>query len=249
MWAPHNPRISYVDGKYVLLYIYQTEKGKALMHTGMMVADDLNGPWKFAGDRNGEMIAPSLIPGHWTYNSPIGTDNPTFQKIGKKYAIYFKAGPAQRACKYGVALSDNIEGPYKLSDGPLTDNIDYIEDAVAFKTGNKYYLITTDNYGTNTGVFGDLILWKSDTGLDFKLANAKIAAGTLLDYWGTAEEHKKLLSTPGHFEHHPSGKLERPAVLLINDNPHYLYAAGCLNLSNRSVSENYVFKIDWEDGK
>lgn len=247
MWAPHNPRISYVDGKYILLYIYQTKK---TMRTGMMIADDINGPWRFAGKDDGMMVHDSPDPHHWTYNSVLGTDNPAFMKIRDKYYIYFKAGmPAQRGAKYGYAVADKLEGPYTLSDHPITDNIDYIEDAAAFKTRDGYYLLTTDNFGTNTGIYGAIILWKSKTGLDFKLSDAKIAMGTQLDYWGSNQDHEKLFSTPGHFEHDGSGKMERPAVLLIDGVPAYFYAAGDLNLSGGKVSQNYIFKINWNSGR
>lgn len=250
MWAPHNSRISYVDGKYVLLYIFQTQKGKAVMYTGMMIADNINGPWRFAGQKDGLMVENSKDPKHWTYNGAIGADNPAFTKIGSKYYIYFKSGmPTQRTAKYGYAVADHLEGPYTLSDRPITDNIDYIEDAVAFTANKKHYLLTTDNHGTNTGVFGNIILWQSKTGLDFKLADAKIGMGTILDYWGTEKDHQKLLTTPGHFEYSSSGKMERPAVLMINGKPKYFYASAGLNLSGGANAETYVFKIDWKDGK
>lgn len=250
MWAPHNPRIEYVDGKYILLYIFQTIKGSLKMHTGMMIAENLKGPWHFAGNQNGLLVENSKDPNHWTYNGEIGADNPAFMKIDKKYYIYFKSGmPAQMSAKYGYAVADKLEGPYTLSENPITDNISYIEDAMAFKANDTYYLITTDNLGGNTGVYGNLILWESETGLDFKLADAKIAMGNLLDYWGTDKDHGKLLSIPGHFEHDRSGKMERPAVLFIDGVPAFFYAAGDLNLSGGKVAENYVFKIYWNRGQ
>jgi hypothetical protein len=249
MWAPHNPRIEYVDGKYILLYIFQTVKGKAVMYTGMMIADDINGPWRFAGKDNGLMVKNSEDPQHWTYQGAIGTDNPAFMKIGNEYYIYFKSGtPKQLDAKYGYAVSDNLEGPYTLCDKPITDNINYIEDAHAFKADENYYLLTTDNFGTNSGVFGNIILWKSKTGLDFKLADAKIAMGILPDYWGTPADLQILLSTPGHFEYSKSGKMERPAMLLINGKPAYFYASGSINVNGGSVAETYVFKINWNNG-
>jgi len=51
-------------------------------------------------------------------------------------------------------------------------------------------MITTDNLGGNTGVFGSIILWESSTGLDFKLKDAKIAFGTIPDYWGDENNGK-----------------------------------------------------------
>jgi len=42
--------------------------------------------------------------------------------------------------------------------------------------------------------------------------------------------------------------LERPAVLLIDGKPAYFYSTAGLNISGGKVSENYVFKIDWNKG-
>lgn len=250
MFAPHNPRIEYVDGKYILLYIFQTVKKDVKMRIGMMVADKLEGPWRFAGNDGGRVAEVSQVPGHWTYKSVIGIDNPAFMKIGEKYCIYFKSGtPKQLAAQYGIAISDKLEGPYTLQDKPVTDNVSYLEDAQAFKVGKQYYLLTTDNMGGNTGIYGNLILWKSDTGTDFKLKDAKIAMGNILDYWGTEEDHKKLLTNPKHYEHDKSGKLERPSVLLIKGKPAYFYSTAGINISGGQVAENYVFKIDWNNGE
>jgi hypothetical protein len=250
MWGPHNPRLEHVDGKYILLYICQNPSKETKQRIGMMIADNLNGPWKFSGDKGGIVVQESNDPHHWTYHGAIGTDNPAFMKIGKKYYIYFKSGtPGQMESKYGYAVSSKLDGPYTMCDKPITDNVSYLEDAQAFKANGKYYLLTTDNLGGNTGIYGDITLWESNTGLSFKLADSKIAMGTLLDYWGTPEDHKKLLNTPGHFQRDATGKLERPAVLILKGKPAYFYSSADLNVSGGKVSESYVFKIDWDKGK
>jgi hypothetical protein len=245
MAGPHNPRLEYVDGKYILLYILQNPQIGALgVRVGMMIADDINGEWRFAGDNNGIMVESSPGPAHWTYRAAIGADNPAFLKINGKYYIYYKCGtPAHMDAKYGYAVSDNLEGPYTLCDRPITDNVSYIEDAQAFAYNGNYYLLTTDNLGGNTGIYGDLILWKSATGLDFKLADARIAMGNIFDYWGTEEDKQRALHAEDHFERDASGKLERPAILFMNGKPAYLYAVADVNIRGGRVSESYVFKI------
>ncbi len=250
MSAPHNPRIEYVDGKYILLYICQNPTGDNGMRTGMMIADNIYGPWRYAGNNGGIMVEASRDPKHWTYKAAIGADNPAFMKIGKKYYIYYKCGtPEHMKAKYGYAVSDKLEGPYTMCDAPISDNVSYIEDAQVFKTGGKYYMLTTDNLGGNTGIYGDIILWESTTGLEFKLANAKIAMGNIFDYWKTLDDRDKLLKQPGYFVRDHSGKLERPAVLLEKGKPTYFYAAGDVNINGGKVSETYVFKIEWKEGK
>lgn len=248
MSAPHNPRLEYVDGKYVLLYICQDPTpGGHRQRTGMMIAESIDGPWRFAGDNGGIMVeAQDNNPEHWTYQAAIGADNPAFIKIKDKYYIYYKCGtPAHMDAKYGYAVSENIEGPYTMCDKPITDNVSYIEDAQAFEVDDKYYLLTTDNLAGNTGGWGYLILWESTDGLNFKLADAKIAMGTIFDYWGTPADREELMKTPNLFIRCHSGKLERPAILKIDGRPAYLYAVGDVNIHGGSVSEPYVFKIEW----
>ena len=89
MMGPHNPRLEYVDGKYVLLYICQdpSSRGRQRQRIGMMVADSLNGPWRFAG-KNGIMVEASTDSTHWTSKNVMGVCNPAFLKIKDKYYIY-----------------------------------------------------------------------------------------------------------------------------------------------------------------
>lgn len=247
MKAPHNPRLEYVDGKYVLLYICQNPSKPGDERIGMMTANELSGPWSFVGD-NGIIIDASTDSSHWTYKAKFGVYNPAFLKIKNKYYIYFNCITTDhaKAChSYGCAVADNLEGPYVILDTPVTDNISYIEDAQAFEQDGMYYLLTTDNFGRNTGAFGNIILWESNDGLNFKMENAKIAMGTLFDYWGTDVKQRGLMQTPNLFVRHSSGKLERPAVLKINGKPAYLYAVGDVNLEGGEVSKSYVFKIHW----
>jgi len=74
-----------VDGKYILLYITQNPVvgNQSGQRVGMMIADKLEGPWRFAGGKDGVMVEASKDPAHWTYQSRLGTDNPAFMKIGK----------------------------------------------------------------------------------------------------------------------------------------------------------------------
>ena len=248
MSAPHNPRLEYVDGKYVLLYICQNpSKEGTKQRVGMMVADNLEGPWRFAGDRGGIMVEASDDPGHWTYQAAIGADNPAFLKIEGKYYIYYKCGtPEHMKAKYGYAVSDKLEGPYEMCDAPITDNVSYLEDAQAFSVDGKYYLLTTDNLGGNSGGWGYLILWESENGKSFRRADAQIAMGTVFDYWKTPADREELMKTPGLFVRCASGKLERPAVLMKKGKPAYLYGVADVNVNGGKVSEPYVFSVKWK---
>lgn len=252
MSAPHNPRLEYVDGKYILLYICQNpSKTGHNTRIGMMIADDINGPWRFAGKNGGIVLDVSTDPANWTSKAVIGIYNPAFLKIKGKYYIYFncpRKPHAEASYTYGCAVSDKLEGPYVITDAPVTDNVSYIEDAQAFSVGKTHYLLTTDNFGRNSGVYGNLLLWQSKDGLHFRSEEAKIAMGNLFDYWGKTEKEKEeLLKTPHVFVRDASGKLERPAVLMVDGKPAYLYAVGDVNLEGGPVSKSYVFKIEWDE--
>lgn len=251
MSAPHNPRLEFVDGKYVLLYICQNPSKPSMQsRIGMITSSDINGPWTFEGEE-GIVVEISPDSAHWTSKATIGVCNPAFLKIKDRYYIYFSCPVKphdEASCSYGYAVSDKIGGPYKLCDSPITDNLSYIEDAQAFNYKDSYYLLTTDNYGRNTGLYGSLILWKSKDGLSYKMKDAKIALGTSFDYWNDDSAKVKLLKTPNLFIRSTSGKLERPAILKINGIPSYLYAVGGVNLEGGSLSKSYIYKIDWNDG-
>ena len=93
-------------------------------------------------------------------------------------------------------------------------------------------MLTTDNLGGNTGVYGDLILWESTDGLQFKLADAKIAMGNIFDYWkGNEQDRKRLFDNQKLFIRDYSGKLERPADFCINGKLSYYYSGADVNIS------------------
>lgn len=234
--SPHNPQIFQFGDTYALLYIIQdTRAKKCAMKTGLMVSESLNGPWTFAGD-NGIVVQPSKDPNHWTYNSCTGAENPTMAKIGDTYYIFFKAGRAQNGeMHYGYATSKNITGPYQMCDEPKMDNISYVEDACCFQQDGRTYLLTTDNFGKNTGVFGAGILWEMKDGT-FRRVDAKIGFGVLSDY-------ASIPRGATFYDRDRSGKLERPGILMCDGRPEYLYGCTRTDVRGSGKSQCYVFKI------
>lgn len=238
-FSPHNSRIKKIDGRYCLIYIVQTKKRDLSgMKIGLAISDSLEGEWKLAGHDG--IVVQSKDTG-WTQNSPIGTDNPDILKVGEKYYIYFKSGQQTGFPRggYGVAISENLEGPYQIynMDVPITDNCNYIEDATAFSCNGKIYLLSTDNFGTNSNTkeFGYGILWESEDGLSFQLKNAKVGFGVLSDYY-----HIPDYAT---YPYGMTGKFERPAILFQNGKATYFYAANGTNVDGVEATQNYVLKI------
>lgn len=234
--APHNPQIFRFGDTYALLYIVQDVRvRKGGMKTGLLLSASLNGPWTFAG-HDGIVVQESADRAHWTYRSRTGTENPTMAKIGDTYYIFFKAGRAQNGkMHYGYATSENIAGPYRMCDRPKMDNIGYVEDACCFQQDGKTYLLTTDNFGKNTGIFGAGILWEMKNGA-FRRADAKIGFGVLSDYTTVPQGAT-------FYENERSGKLERPGILMRDSKPEYFYGCTRTDVLGGGKSQCYVFRI------
>ena len=138
-YAPHNPEIKKVGNQYVLLYIANTDYHQpphpANQSIGMAIADSPYGPWKKVG-KDG-MILDANTPGTWCYRSRNGVVNPAFLAVNGKYYLYFKAR-GKEGLRYGLAVADQLEGPYKILNRPITDNKATLEDATAFYYKNTF---------------------------------------------------------------------------------------------------------------
>jgi hypothetical protein len=235
--SPHNPHIKKIDDTYVLTFIlHDMEIGRCTgMSSAMMFSDTLDGPWTFYGE-DGVVVRPSKNENHWTYGSVVGTDNPTFMKIEDQYYLFFKAGKCQNGLMhYGYAVAETLTGPYSVCDEPKMDNVDYTEDAMCFEQDGKIWMLTTDNMGGNTGIWGAGILWEMRDGF-FSLENAKIGFGVLSDYC-------ELPDKTTFFAEDYSTKLERPAVLLTDGKPSHFYGCTRTSILGTNKSECYIFKI------
>ena len=241
MVSPHNVRIKKIDNTYVIVYITQdsrvgNQRGQKI---GMLTSSSLNGPWTPVGP-GGVVVQPSTDPNNWAYNGLLGVDNPDFDKVNGKYYIYFKAGPAMNGTMhYGYAEATTLTGTYTICSTPMTDNIDYLEDATAFSWDGYEYLLTTDNFGANTGIFGAGILWRADSPNSpgpFHMSNAKIGFGVLSDY----------TTIPGNATYNYTSwdKFERPAVLMRNGKPAYFYGADSCNVSGANVTGTYILRCN-----
>jgi len=236
-FAPHNVRIRNIDGKYCLIYITQGGPLQKAQKVCLATSDSLYGPWEQQGEnKDGIVVKPDTTGNGWTVNSLLGTDNPDIIKIGDEYIIYFKAGLDFGSTRYGYAVSRTLEAGYVKSTHPITDNDSYIEDAAVFEMNGKIYLLTTDNFGGNSGIRGAGILWESDDGRLFKAANAKIGFGLMTDYMTVPPD----ATSPYIGER----KFERPAVLLRDGKPAFFYAASGTNVDGNNTTQNFVMKIN-----
>lgn len=236
--AVYNPAIHRVGDRYVLLYTGTSglDRHPANQCIGMAVSESLNGPWRRVG-KDGLILAPPDDPTMWNYKAANGVNNPAFLKSPDgRFLLYFKSTNA----RMGLAIADNVEGPYRQQPKPITANEHHrIEDGYAFTMNGLVYLLTTDNDGLLRA--GGGLLWESEDGIHFH-AEPRMGFERIEHY----VEKAQIKTMKIHYGSIP--KFERPQVLTQNGLPAYLYVAGGANLHGGPGSVNYVVKLDWERG-
>lgn len=240
-FGPHNPEIKKIDGRYVLVYIansdYHQPPHPLNQKIGMMMADHLEGPWKKMG-QDGLIL--DSTKGHFTEGRQVV--NPALIKVGNRYHLYYKTTQIQRGqvkTIYGLAIADRLEGPYIHHPSPVTSENKVIEDASVFQWDNKVCLLTTDNHGDVSGLEGALVLWVSDDGINFRREWIQLAMRLFPDY---LPEHLKNRPFRKIYGNRP--KPERPKVLTIHNKPAYLYTASGFIYDGSSRCQNHVFWIE-----
>lgn len=229
--APHNPNVQKVGDRYVLTYIANAGGSKwqrvASQRIGMMVADHLEGPWEQVGD-NGLILSPPEDPSIWSYQSTVGVNNPALlEHPDGRFFLYYKAMRKGDVRRMGVAIADQLEGPYHFSAESLTSNETTIEDGYAFYENGEVKLLTTHN-DVGTGY-----LWASDDGIHF---SEPIQGYDAMSHYLDQALLKKAKVVRGR-------KFERPQVLLQNGQPTHLYVASGANLNGGQGSYSCVLRI------
>lgn len=224
MWSPHNSKIAKIDNVYCLIFIVQTSNFVDTQKTILVTSNSLYGPWKLEGE-NGVIIE---------YKNRIV--NPDIIKVGDKYHIYFKSKSGNENSVFYVAISDNLSGPYKVIEKPITTNNKTIEDLDVFKYNGKVFMLSTDNFGIS-GYKGAGLLWESDDGLKFDYKKVKLGFGRLSDYINIP---KGSTYSYGNTK----GKHERPEILLQDGKPTYFYAPSGTSVDGINVCQSYIYKIE-----
>ena len=230
----HNPAIHKVGDLYVLLYIGNNNGNQPPhpknQHIGMAVSKSLNGPWQRVGN-DGKILSSPENPNYWNYQATSGVNNPAFlQHPNGGFFLYFKS----QGGKMGLAVAENLEGPYVQLPFPVTSNNQAVEDGYAFLLNGRFCLLTTDNHGLIEK--GGGILWKSDDGIHFDKKEQGFYPA--VKYLGK----EKLKNAVNHY----AGdiiKFERPQVLMIDGKPAYLYAPSGYNFFGGEYTVSYVLKF------
>ncbi|MCH6255116.1 glycoside hydrolase family protein [Puniceicoccaceae bacterium K14] len=243
--SPHNPTIKKIDGKYVLCFIVNENSLLETQRIIMYVADDLSDKWKPASgaESDGTILRKSTESADWNFTAQKGVTNPSLVKHNGKYLLYDKSvvkltpGAKQSKFVYGVAVSDQLEGPYTHYPERVTRGSTWLEDVYAFSMDDSVYLLSRDFAGT-MGSRGGGLLWKSKDGFAFDEKNTTRAYEDLAHY---VEEG--TLDSVNTYRGSADGHLERAQVLLINEEPAYLYLATGVNTRPGYGSCSHVFKI------
>jgi hypothetical protein len=232
-YGMHNPAIYKVHDQYVLLYIanndYHQPPHPGNQCIGMALSKSLNGPW-LKVNNDGKILSTPSNPGYWNYQAKNGVVNPALLPYKGGFYLYFKSQDA----KMGIAIAENITGPYVQFPSPVTANKKRIEDGYAFIFNNKICMLTTDNDGILQQ--GGGLLWKSDDGINF---NSYEAGFKLMSEYLPEGASKKSI---WHYGSKDKMKFERPQVLMVDANPAYLYVASGCNIYGGESTISYVLK-------
>ncbi|MCC9604301.1 sulfatase-like hydrolase/transferase [Blastopirellula sp. JC732] len=239
-YAPHNPEVKRFGDKYVLVYIansdYRQPPHPLNQKIGMMVASSPDGPWRKVG-KDGLIL--DNAPDHFSAGRQVV--NPAIVQVGDKYHLYYKTSTRQNGktqTYFGLAIADQLEGPYRHQPEPVTADGVVIEDASVFTWDGKVCLLTTDNHGDVTGLEGGLALWVSEDGIRFRPDWIQLGMRLFSDYLPDFDQ-KPLRRIYGN-----RPKAERPKVLTIDGRPAYLYVASGFTYDGTSRCMNHAFKIN-----
>jgi hypothetical protein len=233
----HNPLIRFVDGKYCLFYMGNSNGKTDTKRIGMATADSLDGPW----ERPGKPLLEAGTAGSWDDHC---TTNPAFIKRDGRYWLYYKSwntkeyeeatGPIRGNRKYGLAIAKQLEGPYvKYKNNPVIDfsgkgNNRQFEDAFIWEERHKLKIIARD-----MGIFNheNGLLMESANGIQW--TEPVVAYSALTDY-------VSLPPAPAHLKKY--GRLERPMLLIRNNKPAYLF--GAAQGGKYETASTFIFRIE-----
>jgi hypothetical protein len=234
----HNPLIKKVDNKYCLFFMGNSNGKTNTKRIGLAFADSLNGPWQ----RPEAPLLEAGPDGAWDDHC---TTNPAFIKHNDgKYWLYYKSwntkdyetstDPLIKGNrKYGLAIADQLEGPYiKYAGNPVIDfsykgNNCQFEDAFVWKDKRKTKMIARD-----MGFFNheDGIIMSSNNGI--KWQEPEIA-------YYAADKYIQQPPAPAHLKKY--GRFERPQLLFLKGRPAYLFTTS--QGGKYMTASPFIFKI------
>lgn len=235
----HNPSIKFVDGKYCLFYMGNSNGKTNTKRIGLATAPSPEGPWTHPDTP----LLEAGATGEWDDHC---TTNPAFIKHPNgQYWLFYKSwntaeyenskDPLVRGNrKYGLAIADKLEGPYiKYKGNPVIDfssrpNNAQLEDAFVWLDKGRFKMLARD-MGIFNHEYG--LLMESKNGM--KWNEPQVA------YYDA--NHYNIVQPPPPPYLKKYGRFERPQLLFQNGKPTYLYTAS--QGGNYMTSSSFVFKI------
>lgn len=234
----HNPSIHFVDGKYALFFLGNSNGKMDTKRIGLATADSLYGPWKRPDE-------PLLLPGKEGQWDDLLTTNPSFIKHPNgEYWLYYKSLDTEGYIhpkfeikgnrKYGLAISKSLEGPYtKYESNPVVDfhqmgNNQQCEDAYVWYENNKFKMLARD-----MGVYG------IDKGLYMESEDGKHWSKPQIGYQELSK-YIEQAAAPKHLNRY--GRAERPQLLLQKGKPTHLFTA--TQGGKYETASGFIFKIN-----
>ena len=233
----HNANAFFHAGKYYLYYTGQYGDGKNYpMHrnhqrVGLAVATDPAGPWTRFDEPIIDISNDKSAFDSLCVTNPAACVRPDGGAIVVYKAVQYIEGKEMGGnVRYGVAIADKPEGRYVKSPGRIfeadqpSDHWMVAEDPFIWfseKYGKKYYAVARDVVGTFTGASGGICMFESADGRN----------------WKPAKFPKVLDSRFQLADGSLSAKnMERPALLIDNDEPLFLFGATDGYLKNKTSS-------------
>ena len=237
----HNPSVKFVDGKYALFFMGNSDGKTDTKRIGLATADSLNGPWKRPDQ-------PLLLPGPAGAWDDHCTTNPAFIKNphNGQYWLYYKSWNTEEYNastdplvkgnrKYGLAIADNLEGPYvKYKGNPVIDfskrgNNTQLEDGFVWFENNRFKMICRD-----MGVFNHEYGLYMESKKGFKWSEPQIA------YFDAKHYNIQQPPPPSYLKKY--GRFERPQILFQKGEPTYLFTTS--QGGKYMTSSPFIFKIE-----
>lgn len=221
----HNPNAFFVEGKYYLYYMGNFGDGKSYpMHRnhqriGLAVATNPAGPWKRLDRPIVDVSSDSAAFDSLCVTNPAACLRPDGGVLLIYKAVEKVPGKVMGGkVRYGAAIAKTPEGVYQKQEGNIFEaekgskHWMLAEDPFIWHSaryGNRYHAIARDVVGSFTGNAGGICLFTSVDGLDWKPA-----------------VQPKVLDSRYQLEKGVSATyLERPALLIEDGEPIYLFGA------------------------
>jgi hypothetical protein len=234
----HNPSIKYIDGKYCLFFMGNSDGKTDTKRIGLATAPTLDGPWT-------RPDAPLLLPGPRGAWDDHCTTNPSAMKMPNgEYWLFYKSWNTNDEAtgkfeikgnrKYGLAIADKLEGPYiKYSGNPVVDysgmgNNQQLEDAFVWLDKGRFKMIAR-----NMGIFNQTY------GLYIESKDGKKWTPPEIGYFDMAYYHINQPPPPKYLTKY--GRFERPQLLFQNGKPTYMFTTS--QGGKYMTAAPFIFKI------